>query len=221
MSSGIAHEINNPLTVVLAKSHLIEKIALGIDHPEAATLLAAVKKISIHAQRISKIIKGLKNFSRDESGDPMKVFNVVDSLEECVTLSTERFKSKGIRLYVDIKGKEMLVKGRDYQISQIVISLLNNAFDAVSSSALPEIHVEAFAQDNHILIRCWDSGAGVSEELEQKIMLPFFTTKPTGAGTGLGLSISLGIANVHGGKLTLNRDVSSSCFELSLPASAA
>lgn len=146
---------------------------------------------------------------------------MVDSLEECVTLTTERFKAKGIRLYVDIKGQEMLVNGRDYQISQILINLLNNAYDAVDRIDLPEIHISAFNRGDNVVVQCWDTGPGVSDEVEEKIMLPFFTTKPTGTGTGLGLSISLGIAKVHGGSLSLNRSVANSCFELSLPAKSA
>src|SRR5262249_14437227 len=114
---------------------------------------------------------------------------------------------------------------RAVQISQILVNLLNNALDAVrnargetATSGWVEIRVDTIGE--RVLIRVLDSGPGVPEELESKIMQPFFTTKGAGRGTGLGLSISAAIAKEHGGSLRLDKKVSASCFVLELKISA-
>lgn len=211
MASGIAHEINNPLTVILARASLLE---MRLEDP---ALQDSVKKIQHHAQRISKITRGLRYFSRDESNDPMTEFALNEIVEDSIAISSERSKSNGIRIYSEIEN-DLRGFGRGYQISQILINLLNNANDAVSQVPFGEIHVSAKRADNALVIRVWDNGPGVPAAIERKIMSPFFTTKEGGKGTGLGLSISLGIAKSHGGELKLNRSVAASCFEFTLPA---
>lgn len=210
MASGIAHEINNPLTVILARASLIEMKITD------AAVLDSIKKIQHHAQRISKITRGLRVFSREESSDPMSEFPLNEIMEDSLAISSERSKSNGVRIYSAIEDN-LIGFGRGYQVSQILINLLNNANDAVAGTAFGEIHLSAHREENKIKVRVWDNGPGVPSAIERKIMSPFFTTKGVGKGTGLGLSISLGIAKAHGGDLRLNRSISDSCFELTLP----
>ncbi len=124
MASGIAHEINNPLTVILARASLLE---MRIEDP---SLVDSVKKIQHHAQRISKITRGLRYFSREESSDPMSEFSLNEIVEDSIAISSERSKSNGVRLYSDLPT-DLTAFGRGYQVSQVIINLLNNANDAV------------------------------------------------------------------------------------------
>jgi C4-dicarboxylate-specific signal transduction histidine kinase len=102
------------------------------------------------------------------------------------------------------------------QISQILLNLLSNAFDAVENQSLRWVRMGAEADDQQVRITVTDSGPGVPPDLESRIMEPFFTTKDVGKGTGLGLSVSKGNAEAHGGSLALDRTSLDTCFVLTL-----
>jgi C4-dicarboxylate-specific signal transduction histidine kinase len=106
------------------------------------------------------------------------------------------------------------------QLSEVFINLLGNAVDAVEDVSDPCIQLDVLTESDKLIMRITDNGPGVPVEMEKKIFSPFFTTKPFGEGTGLGLSISRDIMKKHGGELVLNRNISASCFDASLPLSS-
>lgn len=216
MAGGIAHEINSPLGIIVGNIELV-KAKLSRDKYNDEKVNQHLSKVEATAFRIARIIQGLLNFSREASHDVFKVTDIREIISESLDLCSEKFKSNHILLTADNTPAPIFVACQKVQITQILINLLNNAFDACHKIKHPEVKISTFAKDNYVFISVTDNGPGVPPELESKIMQPFFTTKPVGSGTGLGLSISLGIANAHKGFLYLDRNVSASCFVLKLP----
>lgn len=217
MAAGVAHEINNPLTVIMGKAWMIdEKLANGLPlTPEQ--IRDAMAKITEYATRIGRIVKALRAFSRDPSSDPMTVAPIQDVFSDTMSMCAERFRNHGVKLTVDPIPAEA-VRCRPMQISQILVNLLNNAFDSARVAGnSPEVRIEFASGEQGLEIRVTDSGPGVPEGLEERIFEPFFTTKEVGKGTGLGLSISNSLAKDHGGTLRLDLARSRSCFLLRLP----
>lgn len=220
MAAGVAHEINNPLTVIMGKAWMVqEKIAKGDLSEESVT--DAMKKIGQYSERIGKIVKALRDFSRDSSSDPMTIFSIEDILNDTFSMCGERFRHNNVELIVDTSVQNLDLKCRPSQITQILVNLLNNAYDAAKGSPRPWVKIDVKAVGSSVQIRVHDSGSGVPAGLESRIFEPFFTTKEIGKGTGLGLSICTGIVRDHGGTLSLDLTVSRSCFLLILPLNGA
>ena len=171
-------------------------------------------------QRVAKIVKGLRSFARNGSKDPMQEVETEKIISETLELCFERFKYGEIQLQITkiVSGKIIC---RESQISQVLLNLLNNAYDAVTEMPLKDkwVKVEVTESDvhNNILIYITDCGPGIPKDIASKILEPFFTTKETGKGTGLGLSISVGIVEEHGGKLYLDHGHDNTRFVLELP----
>ncbi len=216
-ASGIAHEINNPLNVLVGIAELMKDKVEKSGAIEKNKLNEYCDKIVTYSMRIAKIIKGLRSISRDASQDPFTEISINNLIDETLELCRQQFLYRGIQIECKVPEQVILIEGRYAQLSQILMNLLNNAKDAIENLKNPTIYIEVLQEDKWGIIRVWDNGEGVSEEIESKIMNPFFTTKPVGKGTGLGLSISYSIASDHLGSLILNRKVAASCFELKIP----
>ncbi len=216
MAGGIAHEINNPLAIInsyadMLRDSLIEE---KIDVPEA---LRRVEKILMTTKRIAKIIKSMKLFARDSENDPFEKTTLKQIVEVTLDLCREKFKVRGIELIVDEISIEICLECRAFQISQIVLNLLNNACDAIENAPQKWIKVSAKENAGQVEIVVEDSGPEIPLAVRNKILEPFFTTKEIDKGTGLGLSISKGLAEIHHGKLYLDQDPSHTRFVISLP----
>ncbi|MBS1983209.1 MAG: GAF domain-containing protein [Bdellovibrionales bacterium] len=217
MAGSIAHEINNPVAIIHSLSdEMADILTDGSDVPRNELRLLA-EKIKTTAFRISKIIAGLRTFSRDGTRDPLQYTSVKQILEEAASLCGEKFKNHGVRLEIEECPSNLTIECRATQILQILLNLLGNSFDAIEDT--PDRWIRVSIQDlgGEIELRVIDSGHGISEKIEQKLFQPFFTTKTNGKGTGLGLSISLGIAKNHGGNLSVDRSSANTCFCLRLP----
>jgi C4-dicarboxylate-specific signal transduction histidine kinase len=224
MAGGVAHEINTPLAVISIKAEQLEEKVRRLDDKKQidhAEILAATDVIGKTVQRISKIVSGLKSFARDGSKDPMSTVSVTALITDALSLCAEKFASDGIQLKVNstspLDGKEFCVPCRETEIIQVLINLLNNSFDAIQG--LPErwIQISVDGDRDFVNIHIIDSGKGISQEIQTKIMQPFFTTKEIGKGTGLGLSISRGIVESHSGKLFLDQNSQHTKFTIQLP----
>jgi PAS domain S-box-containing protein len=215
MASGMAHEINNPLAVIqiLAES-LKNKIENGTF--TATELIESISKIEKHSGRIAKIIKNLRIFSRNSEADPMQVVSFKQIFDDTIELCQERFKYQKIEIRTNIDS-EIRLECRASQISQVLMNLLNNAYDAVSS--LPEkwIDIQLTEEQDRVTFSITDSGPGIPLSLQEKIMQPFFTTKEVGKGTGLGLSISKGIIEDHQGEFYYDEKSKRTRFIVKLP----
>lgn len=215
MASGMAHEINNPLTIIQGKikvvQMLLEDLKIQDEH-----LFSEIDKMKLTTDRIGKIVKGLRNFSRLSDNDPFESIPLRKLINETLDLCAERFKSEGIDLRIkEIPGVEIFC--RPGEILQVLINLLNNSSDALQGLKDKWIQVSfKKISENRLQISVADSGRGITPEIADKIMDPFFTTKGVGKGTGLGLSISKGIIEAHGGELKMDLSSGSTtfCFDL-------
>lgn len=216
MAGGVAHEINTPLGIISMNTQFIEEIvAAGDFAPHKITKhLETIKKTT---NRIAKIVTGLLMFSQDRNEDSFKKVSLSSIFEDTLPFCYERFRAHDIELICPSISPDLLISCRPVQISQILVNLLNNAFDAVETCHEKWVSLKVFENANHIEIHVQDSGPGVPNEVQDKIMQPFFTTKNVNKGTGLGLSISRGIAEGHGGSLALDRSSPHTNFVLRLP----
>jgi PAS domain S-box-containing protein len=214
MAGGVAHEINNPLAIIKGKAAVLKrKIELNISDKEP--ILKDALSIENTVDRISKIIQGLRNYSRNAENDAFEMTNVQSIIDDTLILCREKFKMA----LVEIKMKNMIdiqFQCRSAQISQIFMNLLSNSYDAILNLNEKWIEIEMRDDKDFIFLRFKDSGAGIDADVSKKIMNPFFTTKEVGKGTGLGLSISVGIAESHGGSLKYLPSEKNTTFELIL-----
>lgn len=214
MAGGIAHEINNPLTIISALSTRTKK-NLADKSISLEKSFENLDKIVLTVDRIAKIIKGLRAFSRDSNGEAFRYKKVSEVIEMTLELCQERFKDNGIEIKQYI-NPDVEIHCREIQIVQVLVNLLNNSLDAINN--LPEKWIEISAGDlgGTVMIRVTDSGHGINPNVVDQIMLPFFTTKEVGKGTGLGLSISKGIIEAHEGKFYYELNEGHTSFVLEL-----
>jgi signal transduction histidine kinase len=213
IASGIAHEIKNPLSVILV---FAKKLTISGPTKDDELMHSHIYK---NAERINKIVKSLTMQSRESSHDEM----ISAPLNNIVEDAVEMFNSKIMMAKITVTKKlnfEGEINCRQAAISQVIANLMANAIDAVSDvpKFTPrEIQIETGVEKNEVFVRINDSGPGVPDALTEKIFESFITTKESGKGTGLGLSISKKIMEEHGGLLSLNSEISNSCFELRFP----
>jgi len=167
--------------------------------------------------RIGKIVHGLRNFARDGEGEPFQPAEVFRIVDETMSLCLERFKNHNVKVMISSIPHDLILECRQVQVSQVLLNLLSNAFDAVENQPERWVKLECVDGKDHIDIRVTDNGPGIDKEVQDKIFQPFFTTKPLGKGTGLGLSIARGIVDSHGGSLQLELNGTSTCFMIRLP----
>jgi C4-dicarboxylate-specific signal transduction histidine kinase len=219
MAGGIAHEINTPLgTIGMIAEQLQELVnEETIDRKMVSEMTVIVGQT---VQRISSIIQGLRTFSRDGSKDSFSSIPLKQVLENTLSLCRERIKHSDVKITLEEIGDDVSIQCRPVQISQIILNLVGNACDAVSTLQEKWIKISAECEGEMVQISVTDSGSGIPENVRDKVFQPFFTTKEIGKGTGLGLSISKGITDAHHGELTLDTKCPNTRFVLSLPKGA-
>ena len=216
MASTIAHEINNPLTVISGYSTMIKN---SLHKEERLELAKKANKIHENSVRIAKIIKGLKTISRDGENDPPQRIKVSDLVEDINSISIFRLSERRTELSFEYPA-EMEVEINVTQLGQVLVNLINNSIDAIEHLEVKWIKIKFQKNDGELFISVTDSGKGIPEEIIDKLMTPFFTTKELGKGTGLGLSLCKKIINQHGGKFFYNQHTLNTQFVLSIPQTA-
>lgn len=212
MAAGIAHEINNPMAIIRASAEQVD--AKGVADGDESLRKYASRIITV-ADRVAKIVKGLRSYARDGRDDPFADFSVRAMILGTVDFCQARFQNHGVQLKVPDVDPELKIFGREVQISQVLLNLLNNAFDSINESKKTGwVEVEIRDSGDYLELHVIDSGPGVPKGLEWKIMQPFFTTKAVGKGTGLGLSISRSIMEAHRGQLVLDTNSKNTRFVL-------
>ncbi len=218
MASGVAHEINNPLSIIIGKTSLM-KVQLSAPTWNREKITEDLGKIEDTALRISKIIKGLTAFSRNAEHDSFTVVEVRQIIEDTVSLVNEKFKYHSIDIIVNCP-LNITLECNATQIGQVLMNLLTNSFDAVKPLEKKWIKIEVKRFGSHVNIRVSDSGQGISPRIRDKIMHSFFTTKSVGEGMGLGLSLSKGLVESHNGNLKYIPSATYTTFEIQLPLRA-
>jgi two-component system NtrC family sensor kinase len=224
MSTGIAHEINNPLQIMKAELAMIEELFKDLDPPVdkgARETMVQVKdsfdQIGIQIQRCATITQGLLNFARktDHKLTPVKIQTL---LPQIVQMVDHRARVEDIRIVQEMDPDLPEILSDANQLQQVFLNLLNNSIHALEQRPLAEIRIKAIQNSADIIILFSDNGCGFSRETMEKAFLPFFTTKPVGKGTGLGLSTVYGIIKGLGGEITLTSELNQgSTFTIRLP----
>lgn len=221
MSSGISHEINNPLAIIFVAVQRLEKL-LQSEVMDREKLKLSVERISRMSERIATIVRGLQRFAKEGDSEPLEKASIQQILKETLVLCESRFASRGVRLDYEFSNSPIFIQCRSVQISQALLNIFSNSLDAAQKGhdgldPWVRIILKDLGEEVSIIIQ--DSGAGFSEEGKIKAMQPFYTTKEPGHGTGLGLSVSKGIIEEHSGKLYFDFNQKFTTCVITLPKS--
>ena len=216
MAGGIAHEINNPLSIIKGYIDLLRRHSSRHSlSPEL--LLQYIEKMDQTVARISRIVNGMRRFSRESSMDEKVRYSLNKIVEETLDICQERINNNGTAVNVEYISGDATVFCRPVEISQVILNLINNSYQATSSYPHPWIKIKLEDLGESYRIQVTDCGERISPSIRQKLFQPFFTTKDIGVGTGLGLSISRGIIEEHKGKLYYNDEAPNTTFVIELP----
>jgi len=201
LAAGVAHEINNPINGIINYAQILCNHAeRGGDSPDLP------KRIIKEGNRIASIVSSLLSFSRSKKED-VKAVPLHEVISDALTLMKTQLRKDGIEVEVALPPDLPPVAGRYQQLEQVLINLLSNARHALNgrfAGPHPDKRMQLSALETRggmVRLEVLDFGSGIPPELVDRIMNPFFTTKPAGEGTGLGLSISHGIIRDHGGEI--------------------
>ena len=215
MAAGIAHEINNPLAIIQGKAWLLKK-QVDEGQIDPADFRDGLQAIHDTTSRISKIIHGLKTFARNADKDSLVETNIISIIDDTLELCREKFKNHGIQIRVAGK-RSYKFDCRGVQISQVFLNILSNSFDAIEGTKDPWVEIQIKELEFGIEISFTDSGQGIPQAIQEKMLQPFFTTKEVGKGTGLGLSITKGIIQSHNGDFFYDKACANTKFVVRLP----
>ncbi len=194
LAAGVAHEVNNPLGVVLMYAHMLLEETPEVNEEWHEDLQTIVEQ----ADRCKKIVSRLLHFARQNKG-VMQSVNVYDLVRK--TLKSFQVP-ENITVAVDQKTNNPVAELDPDQITQVLTNLMTNAFDAMAEGG--QLTITVGEADGHLNLEITDTGCGVPEESRSKMFEPFYTTKQMGKGTGLGLSVTHGIIKMHRGKIDLD-----------------
>lgn len=216
MAGGIAHEINNPLSIIKGYVDLLKR-QNSRKNLSFELMEQYIDKIDQTVSRISKIVVGMKRFSRESSKDEKVTYNLNRIVEETLDICQEKINNHGTVINVEYLNHAVDVLCRPVEISQVLLNLINNSYQAICASNHSWIRITFNETEDSVSIKIADSGVSIPVEVKKKLFQPFFTTKEIGVGTGLGLSISRGIIEEHGGKLYYKDGEPNNTFVVELP----
>jgi signal transduction histidine kinase/CheY-like chemotaxis protein len=221
--SGVAHELNNPLSVVIGYGQLL--LSRGV--PDDAR--RPIEAIVAQGARMAKIIQSLLLFSRQRKPERRPV-DLGDVVRQILTLRETQLVVSGIRVETDFAVDVARAEGDSHQLQQVVLNLILNAEQAILGSGVggrrtgDHIRITTSARRlgdaTWVIMQVADNGPGIAPAVLPRVFEPFFTTKKVGDGAGLGLSVSYGIVEQHGGRLSVESEPGRTVFTLELPAAA-
>ncbi|WP_235932561.1 sensor histidine kinase [Dictyobacter arantiisoli] len=221
LTTGVAHELNNPLNNIgLFVGNAIDLIDLGMADTDPERILQELDSAMRQVRKATEIISHLRTFGRaaSVSREPVILASVI---ENSISLMQEQLRLRQIEVQLHLPVQEVVVMGNEIQLEQVFINLLTNARDALSEVVHKVITITCEIHGPMVDIKFGDNGPGIPEGLEQRIFDPFFTTKDVGAGTGLGLSITYGIIKEHQGAIVIeNHPGEGAAFLIQLPLNA-
>lgn len=227
MATGIAHELNQPLDVIMLGCDFIGKRLKKGHSIDVEDLQYVTEEISSSVQRASKIINHLRQFGR-KTGATMNPLDVRNAITNVFSLVGRQLQARGIRWELDFPEEVPKILGDSNRLEQVFINLVLNARDALASggnlASEPRderaklISIRLFTEVNRLVVEVSDTGPGIPGNLLQKVFDPFFTTKKPGEGTGLGLSITYGIVKDHKGTVEVDSNPGKGAtFRLTFP----
>ena len=212
LSAGVAHEINNPLGLILGYTQLLLK-----GKSKRRQQVEDLKTIEKHTRDCKRIVEALLNFARRTETKRAAV-DINRTIREVLTIMRHHLELEGLRVETSLDESLPPVQGDSEKLKQVLMNLILNARQAITGPGEITVSSRYLASEQRTMIRIHDTGSGIAPEFIDKVFDPFFTTKPTGQGTGLGLSLSYGIVKEHGGDLLVTSDPGKgSTFSIFLP----
>jgi signal transduction histidine kinase len=204
LAAEIAHEIRSPLSAISMTAELLSRMepTSPANHSSVLRHALRVKECVAH---IARIVADLQSFSRDTTRDPMSECKVADIVATTLHLCGTKFTNQKVELKVDEIPEHWVVTCRAPQVSQVLLNLISNAYDAAMQGGEHWVRLSISEEGDFFTVSVSDSGPGVPEEVQKKMMLPFYTTKAPGKGTGLGLSISRTLMHAKRGRACVSK----------------
>ena len=206
MATGVAHELNQPLSVIKTASSFIKNKVMKNESIGEEVLKTLACEIDSHVDRATKIINHMREFGR-KSGVKKEKVDVNNTMLRALEIFSQQLKLREIEIVLGLQENLPVVYADSNRLEQVFINFLINARDAIEEKARKaagekiekKIFVQTAGEGGYVVVRIRDTGTGIPESIKEKIFEPFFTTKEVGKGTGLGLSISYGIINDYNG----------------------
>lgn len=219
LAAGVGHEINNPLAIIKGYLSVVEE-ELRQSEKDIPRVYEMLKKIDIASNRITKIVQGLRTFSRSDTNQ-LADFCLKEAVEESFNLFNEIYTKQGINLSLELKTQNKLqVYGNKGRIEQVIVNLLSNAKDATENNEERKISLTLSEGNGFAHFAIEDNGQGIPDSIVNKIFDPFFSTKDVNKGSGIGLSIASSIVKEHHGEMTVNSKLNhGTIFLVTLPIS--
>lgn len=219
LAADMAHEINNPLLVLVGYLGKLDQRLANSPLKEDPQILKALERVRKMSWRIQTIVEGVLKYSRDEHDtfEPLKV-DLLQVVADTSLLIDYRFRAASIKFINSCPPGPFWIKAVASQISQVVLNLLVNAHQAVEAHQEPWVELLVSQEADQVILKVRDAGQGLPPEVAARIFDRGFTTKKAGQGTGLGLPLSQAIAKRHGGSLAVDTTDTNTCFVLKLPA---
>jgi len=218
MAAGVAHEINNPLAVILQKTGWMEDLIEEEELRESdniAEFRKSIAKIEEHVERARKVVHNMLGYAR-KMEPRLEDVDVNDTIHQTITILENHARINNIDIQVDLADTIPIIAGDQAQLQQVFLNLITNAIDAIGSNGA--VDVTSRRSDDFIVVNIRDDGPGLSEEKMRKIFDPFFTTKESGKGTGLGLWVSHSIIIKMGGSIQVkNNPDKGAVFTVEIP----
>ena len=210
--SGVAHEINNPLAVIVGQAQLLGRRLVDPDHVQR------VDRIRASGMQAAKIVRELQTFVRPRPRE-VTLVDLREVIARVLALREDALRVSGIALVREIAASVSPVRGDASQLEQVLLNLVLNAEQALAGCTEGRIAVRLHAHEGRVRVAVADTGAGIPADVLPRIFEPFFSTKAVGQGTGLGLSICYSIVQSHGGRLTADSHPGlGATFVVDLPA---
>jgi len=218
LTTGVAHELNNPLNNIgLFIGNAIDLIELGLEEANHERILHELHSAMQQVRKATEIISHLRTFGRSTSVS-YELVSIQSVVQRALSLMQEQLRLRQIAVQVRFPADEMIVMGNAIQLEQVFINLLTNARDALASATRKVVTISCEVKEEVVELQVGDTGPGIPPGFEKRIFDPFFTTKEVGAGTGLGLSITYGIIKDHQGTITVhNRPDDGALFVIQFP----
>jgi PAS domain S-box-containing protein len=226
MATGVAHELNQPLTTIQISADFISNlIKEGQKIPEVELKIAS-EEMKGQVERAVRIINHLREFGRKPEMQREEI-NINKPIEGVFTLLGQQLKVRGIKIVLDLKDDLPPIMGDNNRLEQVFIDMVINARDAMEEKKERwaggdlenTLTIRSFEQDGHVVVTITDTGTGIPDGMKEKIFEPFFTTKEVGKGTGLGLAISYGIVKEYDGTIEVESEGGNgTTFRISFPA---